>query len=40
VAIVEGEYGCSCLGEPAGVEEGGSESREDGVGEQIDVEDW
>jgi hypothetical protein len=28
------------LGEPAGVEEGGSESWEDEVGEEIDVEDW
>jgi hypothetical protein len=28
------------LGEPAGVEEGGSESWKDGVGEEIDVEDW
>jgi hypothetical protein len=28
------------LGEPAEVEEGGSESWEDGVGEEIDVEDW
>jgi hypothetical protein len=28
------------LGEPAGVEEGGSESWEDKVGEEIDVEDW
>jgi hypothetical protein len=28
------------LGEPAGVEEGGSESWEDGVEEEIDVEDW
>jgi hypothetical protein len=28
------------LGEPAGVEEGGSESWEDGVREEIDVEDW
>jgi hypothetical protein len=28
------------LGEPARVEEGGSESWEDGVGEEIDVEDW
>jgi hypothetical protein len=28
------------LGEPAEVEEGESESWEDGVGEEIDVEDW
>jgi hypothetical protein len=28
------------LGEPAGVEEGGSESWKDRVGEEIDVEDW
>jgi hypothetical protein len=28
------------LGETAGVEEGGSESWKDGVGEEIDVEDW
>jgi hypothetical protein len=28
------------LEEPAGVEEGGSESWEDKVGEEIDVEDW
>jgi hypothetical protein len=28
------------LGEPAGVEEGGSESWEDEVGEETDVEDW
>jgi hypothetical protein len=28
------------LEEPAGVEEGESESREDGVGEDIEVEDW
>jgi hypothetical protein len=28
------------LGEPAGVEEGESESGKDGVGEEIDVEDW
>jgi hypothetical protein len=28
------------LGEPVGVEEGGSESWEDKVGEDIDVEDW
>jgi hypothetical protein len=31
--------GGRCLGEPAGVEEGGSESWEDEVGEEIDVED-
>jgi hypothetical protein len=40
VTTVEREYGGGCLGEPAGVEEGGCESREDGVGEEIDVEDW
>jgi hypothetical protein len=28
------------LGEPIGVEEAGSESWEDKVGEQIDIEDW
>jgi hypothetical protein len=28
------------LAEPAGVEGGGFESGEDGLGEEIDVEDW
>jgi hypothetical protein len=28
------------LGYSSGVEGGGSESREDGIGEQIEVEDW
>jgi hypothetical protein len=37
---VEGEYGDRCSGEPAGVEEGGSGLWEDGVGEEIGVEDW
>jgi hypothetical protein len=37
---VEGEYGGGCFGELAGVEEGGFEPKEDGVGEEIDVEDW
>jgi hypothetical protein len=39
VTTVEGEYGGGYLGKQAGVEEGGSESWEDGV-EEIDVEDW
>jgi hypothetical protein len=40
VTIVEGEYVGGCLGEPAWVEEGGSELWEDGVREEIGVEDW
>jgi hypothetical protein len=40
VTTVEGEYGGGCLGEPAGVEEAGSQPWEDGVGEEIGVEDW
>jgi hypothetical protein len=40
VTTVEGEKGGRCLEEPAGVEEGGSESWEDEVRKEIDAEDW
>jgi hypothetical protein len=40
VTTVEEEYGGRCLGEPAVVEEGWSEPWEDGMGEEIGVEDW
>jgi hypothetical protein len=40
VTTVKGEYGGRCLGELAGIEDGGSEPLEVGVREEIDVEDW